>query len=490
VPILRTADENHHQMFDLLEFSNKQNVETVLNTFKPHEANPILRPNEDRMAWDGFKVSLIRVWYVDGLYRAKYVANGPALFAAHEGNVSAFDHGYAESEDGIHFFRKNVGLREFAGNRDNNLVYRVVYFEDKDEKDPDRRFKGIAEKYFREELGGNRILYSRDSVHWTPGEELTGPPPGGPHMGGPSYKDPYACPERRYKSILRSYNQYGRAVGMMYSEDMLRWGGFEDMLDHKKPYEVPPPKSERTGWIILEAGGGIGEDQIYGGVAWMEDGVYLAHYFPVWATGRYNPSLAMSRDGLNWYRVKNGAVTLPFEPAGGFRSGMIQSGVVPSRRGDEIYLYYGYTPWHHDSMQRSGPGGKKGFTAGYPDRPSWCGGLATMRASAWTYAQTANRADEGSLTTIPVDLAEVDNVRLFVNAEGRVEVELLDADTGQAIAGFARGECLPIENGLDTPVAWMGGKTLGQPQVRRIAIRFHLVGNQTRLYSFRFGPGS
>ena len=490
VPILRASDENNHHVLDLLDFSHKQDVETSLNQFKPYKGNPILRPNPDRNAWDGFKTSFGRVWLIDGLYRAQYVANGPALFAAHEGNVSAWDYGYAESTDGIHFVRKNVGLREFAGNRDNNIIYRVVYFQDEEEKDPAKRFKGIAEREFRAELGGNRILYSGDSIHWTQGEELIGPPPGGPHMGGPSYKDPYASPERRYKSILRSYNQYGRAVGMMFSKDMRRWEGFEDMLDDKRPYDAPPPKSERTGWIILEAGGGIGEDQIYGAVAWMEDGIYFAHYFPVWATGRYNPSLAISRDGLNWYRVKNGEVTLPFEPAGGFRSGMIQSSVVPFRHGEEIRLYYGYTPWHHDTMARSGPGGKKGLTAGYPDRPSWCGGLATMRASAWTYAQTANRADEGSLTTLPVDVADAENVKLHVNAEGGLEVELVDADTGQAIAGFSRGDCLPVKDGLNTAVAWKGGATLDQTRKRRISIRFHLRGNHTRFYSFRFAHGS
>ena len=36
---------------------------------------------------------------------------------------------------------------------------------------------------------------------------------------------------------------------------MRRWGGYEDMLDDKRPYQVKPRRGENTGWVILEAGG-------------------------------------------------------------------------------------------------------------------------------------------------------------------------------------------------------------------------------------------
>ena len=153
----------------------------------------------------------------------------------------------------------------------------------------------------------------------------------------------------------------------------------------------------------------------------------------------------------------------------------------------ELWSYYSYTPWHHNTMQRSGPGGAKGITAGYSDRPSWLTGLGKMRISSWTYAQTANRADEGSLTTIPVDLTDAKKSKIFVNFAGRLQLELIDPETGRSIPGFARADCAQLGGGVDVPVSWRAGEHLARTGKKRIAIRFYLVGNHSRLYSFRFG---
>ena len=488
VPLLRAADKSRHQILDLLAFAETKDVDTVLNRFEPYAGNPVFTPDPDRKAWDGLKVTPIRVVQLeDGIFRMVYVANGPALFAAHGGNCSAFEYGYAESTDGIHFGRKNLGQLEFEGNRDNNMTYEVHFFEDEREPDPNKRFKGVVDRRHAKYFGGMHVLFSRDTIHWTKGPKLTGQRPGGPHQGGPSYQDPFDFPERKMKAFIRSYNQYGRAVGVMFSLDLDSWRGFEDLLDDQRPYEVPPKKGERSGWIVLEAGSGIEEDQIYGGgIVWIEDGVYFMAYTPVRFTGRYQSSLAMNRDGLNWYRVKNGQNLLELEGAGTFGSGK-NNITMPLRVGKELWTYYSYTPWHHNTMLRSGPGGAKGFTAGYQDRPSWLTGLGKMRVSSWTYAQTANRANEGSLTTIPIDLTDAKTSRLFVNFEGRMQAELIDLETGRSLPGFGRTDCAQLDAGLDAPVSWRAGRQLAQQGEKRIAIRFYLQGNHSRLYSFRFG---
>lgn len=59
---------------------------------------------------------------------------------------------YAESEDGIHWKKPNLGLVEFRGNRDNNLIlmppgftgYHTLVLHEPEEPDPTRRFKMMA----------------------------------------------------------------------------------------------------------------------------------------------------------------------------------------------------------------------------------------------------------------------------------------------------------------------------------------------------------
>jgi hypothetical protein len=94
----------------------------------------------------------------------------------------------------------------------------------------------------------------------------------------------------------------------------------------------------------------------------------------------------------------------------------------------------------------------------------------------------------GSLTTKPMDL---DAARLTVNVGDPVarrswlQVEVLDAGTGEPLPGFAREDCPRlVTNGVRVPVCW-AGKEIGEAGVRQIRLRFHLYGT-AKLYSFAF----
>ncbi|GAH20767.1 unnamed protein product, partial [marine sediment metagenome] len=236
----------------------------------------------------------------------------------------------------------------------NNLVPRMEIFDDPLEKDSNKRFKGVlhlqANAAWRNGITPT-IFTSPDRLHWTKLKKYKKPPLGD-HGAGPSYYDPYDFPERRYKAIMRAYNLSGRAIGMMYSPDLLTWNGFEDVLNHDQPYEKPPQELRtRSGWLILEAGGGVDEDEIYSARLWIQDGIYILQYLACRFDGRYEVALATSRDGVNFYRVKNGQSLLPTSGAGNWDSGIIAS-VAPVKVEDEFWLYYGGTPWHHNSHSK------------------------------------------------------------------------------------------------------------------------------------------
>ncbi|RKX33352.1 MAG: hypothetical protein DRP71_10505 [Verrucomicrobia bacterium] len=491
------AQDRYTQVLDLLEFSAAHNIRTGLTQFRRHPSSPIFGSNPDRSAWDGSRVvGGVRYEPETGVYRMFYGGSGPKNWEAEDGDVTNGFNGYAESLDGIHFERKNLGLVEFRGNKENNIYYGIQYFEDPDETDPARRFKGFitnSNKAYLKELGKEgRILYaySGDSLHWTVAEDITDQAPTSDHGAGPSYKDPYDFPERRYKSTHRAYNLTGRALGMSYSAELLGpWKGFEDVLDYYDPYENPPHIVKvRSGWLIFEAGGGIGEDQVYGGGVRLEDSVYLLQYAPVYFDGRYSTAFAISRDGLNFYRIKNGENSLPPSGAGNWDSGIIQGGAFVDQ-GDEKWFYYSGSPWHHNTMVR--PGGKRALTGGIFGRPEAFVGIATVRNHAWTFAALSDPLVEGTLDTLPIQIGRGSERRLLLNIDGigdqgQIEVELLDSKTGVPIPGFERSDCRPIAAGLDVPVAWRGGERLSDVHCGQVIIRFYFSGIQSKLHAFRF----
>lgn len=220
--------------------------------------------------------------------------------------------------------------------------------------------------------------------------------------------------------------------------------------------------------MFLDACAGKGEDQIYSPSVRIVEGLYLCLYAPCSAEHRYEGALAVSRDGLNFTRVKNGSRTLPVGPAGAWDSGIARFD-WPVSDGQIARLYYGGSAYHHGTE---------------PYTPPTHIGLATMRPHGWTYYSPAGDGP-AELLTIPIDAPASVRKRLTVNLWGkRLRVEVLDAATGRPIAGFARTDCRPADgDGLAVTVAWESGTSL--PAGKPIRLRF-LLEKGVRLYSFGF----
>jgi len=187
-------------------------------------------------------------------------------------------------------------------------------------------------------------------------------------------------------------------------------------------------------------------------------------------------ALAVSRDGLNFTRVKNGQRTLPVGPPGSWDSGYVFH-AWPERDGDILRTYYTATTCHHGTDDLAYPAIQLG--------------LATIRANGWTFWTPRPDHDRGTVTTIPIRSSAGARKGLTVNLEGTAgkagafAVEVLDAATRKPIQGFAAAECLaPKSDGLAAPVAWKAGPTL--PAGGDIRLRFHLRARGVRLYSFGF----
>ncbi len=96
---------------------------------------------------------------------------------------------YAESADGIHWVKPNLGLVDFNGSKENNIVLSSGYnhtggidnfyvFKDLNpECSPEARYKGISSCHFNDAEGKRvislRLYYSADSIHFTEGDVIT-----------------------------------------------------------------------------------------------------------------------------------------------------------------------------------------------------------------------------------------------------------------------------------------------------------------------------
>ena len=94
--------------------------------------------------------------------------------------------GYAESDDGVHWVKPSLGLVEFEGSRENNMLFRYAHgtgvFLDQEETNPAKRYKLVTKVEYP---GGHTYMavnFSEDGVHW--GEMIPWPrwnPPADSH---------------------------------------------------------------------------------------------------------------------------------------------------------------------------------------------------------------------------------------------------------------------------------------------------------------------
>lgn len=471
IPGLSLAENREVLFLDSLEVAQSRGLRFAVNPMEKHPANPLLSPSpvgskDDRRIFNG------RVVKRGSTYVMSYSYQSWAQSGYSSGAL-------ATSSDGIHWNkveRLPAGLPPVQGDGEPRTPVSRGYFDNPDSSDPAKRFMRVntfGEVWYK---GSKRVAYSPDGKHWSDGPEVS--ILNAIYEGGtPNLFDPLDVPQRRIKIYGRVFSPNARSCGMMWSSDLVHWHGAEHNLDPDDPYGKSPSNTRQgplRGQIFLDACAGRGEDQLYSANVRIVDGLYFCIYWPCNAEHRYEGALAVSRDGVNFTRVKNGSRTLAVGPAGAWDSGIVKMD-WPQRQGDRLMLYYGGSPWHHGTE---------------PYTPPWHIGLATIRVHGWTCFMPAADEASGELVTIPIEAPPgvrrglTLNVQQSASAAG-VVVEVLNAATGRPIPGFAAAQWIPLPtDGIAMPARWKGGLAL--PTGAPIRLRFVLAGRQTRLYSFGF----
>jgi len=485
IPSLSTAEDREVLFLDSLEVAGTTGAEFVLNPMTKPSPYPSLSPRgTNQIVWGA------RVVRHEGAYLMKY--------SSPEGGR---DHGkprrgLAISQDGVHFEQIDKDPEELpedlfklkaTSSRALDYWYgrpenrKQDHYLTPDQSDPARKYIRLG--YSREEAGKYWTEYSPDGVDWTARTRNTAVE--SMREGGRESVHVPDDPERPIRIYSRVYTETGRSWGTIWSRDLLRWGGMEHLLDVDDPYGTKPAEDmigvtktryAMRGQVYLDSVAGKGEDEIYASSVRVAHGLYFCFY---WQGRQGRPltdvAIAVSRDGFNFTRVKNGERTLPVGPPGAWDSGYIFQ-MSPFLEGETVRVYYRGTAARRE--------GTDGFGHNLTEV-----GMATIRVNGWTYYTPSPGRSHATITTIPIQSPAGTNKGLAVNIEGvagnprSFAVEVLDAATDTPLPGFGLADCqTPTKDGVAVPVAWKGSAAL--PTGRAICLRFHLRAPGVRLYSF------
>lgn len=413
---------------------------------------------------------------------------------------------YARSADGVRWEKPELGLAEYEGSKDNNIVLGhgaggVQVGQDGgmaflDPTAPsEQRFRMV--KRIREVGEGVHVFSSPDGIHWalTHRDVLVArPEPRGHHL---DTQNVIFWDER-----IRKYVAYGRRnLRRDGSQGRAIFRGEAARLDGFAPAQDLPVVLGPDGSDLLE--GSTAVVDYYSSAAfrypWADDAYYLfpatyyhytgalpefQHGVPTNA-GPIHTQFAASRDGITWHRFGRAPfVGLGMRGEFDWASCRVVQGVVPDAAGREMYLYY----WGSDRLHGWDRDDRnKGILTE--------AGLAARRDVA-AISRLAIRRDGfvsvraaytgGELTTPPL-LFRGSKLLLNVDtsATGRVRVGILDRE-GRPLDGRGVDDCDRIHtaNETDRLVTWKGSS-----DVSRFAgtpIRLRLVLRDCDLYAFQF----
>ena len=429
-----------HQLFiDDKLIAHSEGVRRVVNQPVKHHDNPVLtyeHPWEGNcvITWGSVlyepKEKLFKVWYE--AYK-KFPKHGDGTIVC-----------YATSKDGIHWDKPKLGLYDYLGSKDNNIVFwpkdtgidaPTVLREPN--PTPDAKYR----MYFHRK-GGIYTATSPDGIRWTALDRSL-------INAGDRSSAHYDPIRKKYLVITRIPGRGMRTCGLWESDNGV---DFKHVSEIVAPDDNDPAKTQLYGMIYFNYAG-------------LRLGFLEMFYIP---TRLLDTQLVYSRDGLEWTRACDRQVFLPRGGQGAWdQTWVTPSQNPPIRVGDKLYIFYQGRQTLHWAVEPYGHIGSVGLAFLRPD------GFVSLDA----------QCEEGTVITAPIVL---DGAALHVNAfarPGYVLAEVADLD-GNPLEGYSRAGCVPLEmaDRLDHEVAWKGGRTLAALRGKPVRLRFILRG--AKLYSF------
>lgn len=487
------ADVGSRRLF----WFNSQVLFETADLVRACQANPVRHPRNPILVadkpWEGTLVQLyspdVHFDPATGQWQMWYEGHPDAVLLC-----TAF------SKDGLEWTKPKLGLEEWKGSRDNNIILQTGYWDAHaasivkapNEKDPARRYKLYywvgpgwydQKNPFHARIGrekvkpyrqnGHYVAFSEDGVRFTP------------HLEAPALANCGDYASVQFDPRLGKYVAYykidRKLPGWDISRRCMSMAQSDDGVSFGPPVHVLAPDAEDDALAKRQA---LKRVEFYGLHVWGVEDFYLglAWVFRVsggndtlgrgWDDGRIEPQLIYSPDGRDWKRLPVREPFIPHGPAGSFESGSIYTaGDRPVLVGDELRFYYfGVSYTHGDYEAIDSPRNLSGV------------GLATLprdRYVAWLAG-----AAEATMITRPLRFAGR-GLHLNLDASrGQTRVALLD-ERGQELPGYALADCVPLTaDGLDQVVSWRGGGDLSALAGKPVRLKLSL--RHSALYTVQF----
>ncbi len=451
--------------------------------------------------WEGSGTGYHSVFKDGDLYRMYYKAwhLDVQRDADGKGRVNTATHPlytcYAESKDGIHWMKPNLGIVEFRGSKDNNIILASGDWQGvkidaghialaKDENPnaaPDAKYKGFV-------LGspkGLRAFKSADGIHWSPMQAEPVITAGAFDSQNLAFWDGARGEYRAYWRIFtggvttdKEWKPSGhRTIRTATSKDFLHWENQREVTYTDSPSEqlytnVVKPYS-RAPHVL------IGFPTRYVERGWSESMRVLPErehrQTRASANQRYGTALTeglfmSSRDGVTFKR---------------WNEAFLRPG--PEREGTWNYGHQ-YIAWHLVET-KSALAGEPDELSLYAGESYWTGTSSalrryTIRRDGFVSAQAPMSG--GELVTKPLRFTgKYLRLNFSTSAAGSVRVEIQDAD-GKALPGFSAGDCEEtFGDSLERAVFWKGGGDVSALAGKTARLRFVLC--DADVFAFRFG---
>lgn len=466
----------------------------VVRTLHPARKleEPVLVPDRP---WEGDRIYIYGTVYYDRraqLFRMWYITRlGPEYKDRAAGLVWPWDMIlYATSSDGILWEKPSLGLHEFDGSKENNILllnkHSPTLIIDEEAEEPEDRYR-MAAWDWTEGKQGFWIAHSSDGLNWKEASDnpimvtedevletitVAHQPRTGEYFGFHrrwGEVEDFSGTVEGGKGPCSQIVNKRRLVAVATSKDFRKWSDPElifipDTQDDAWTQD-PEQRTEFYGMAGFTYGNQfLGFLPVFHVVRVVDYDRFDITIQAPW-DGPIEAQFVHSRDGRNWHRFEDRSPIIPRGKEGSFDAGCILcSANRPVITGDEVWHYYtGVNTTHGGSMP--------------PKRLSI--GRAAWRLDGFVSLDSGPLG--GVVETVPFENSG-DQLEINVNAErGRVDVEVLSA-TGDPLPGYGRGDCLTLQaDEVRHVVHWKGTDRL--PANQLIRLRVHL--NEAELYSFR-----
>lgn len=458
----------------------QRGVTLTLHPFKRYEANPVLFPEHP---WEGKSEDCQGLVETGG--NVLYDADEKVYRMWYDAFTKAAARGfvcYATSKDGIHWEKPKLGIHEYEGSKENNIVTfgntaGVTHvYRNPDTSDPAKRWAMWGKQHRPSDDGvpANYAVYrhySPDGIHWTREQKEPNLPYHHPAivLGGlmgdagstfwlpqlgkhvaihqtVRHPNPRPAPSDPQRDGQRIFVRWDSPDGHTWSEPAVAFDSDEEDLKADPYHQFYNATITPFGDVFI----GL-----------------LAEYHP--EPGTMDLGFAISTDTVTWVRPFHGNPVLPQGSEGAWDSQMVSFCTQLLEKDGEWWLYYSGESFHHHETDYS-----KWYAAI---------GLATLPIGRMVSADVGPKG--GVVETPPINVP--DGI-LYVNCDatgGELRVEVLDTE-GKVLPLHAVSDCLPVTGDQTAAsISWNAGPIASTFSAgTTVRLRFHLTN--AKLYGFAF----